>query len=68
MEKLFWIFTSWTRAKRRELAQKLITIKTLCLETGINLNATVFGRTPPELPQLWLIGMARKRLHPVVPS
>ncbi len=38
------------------------------LETGIDLKATISGRTPPEPPQLWLIGMAREWLHPVVPS
>ena len=38
------------------------------LETGIDLNATISVRTPPEPPQLWLIGMAREWLHPVVPS
>ncbi len=32
------------------------------LETGIDLKATISGRTPPQPPQLWLIGMARERL------
>jgi hypothetical protein len=34
----------------------------IALETGIDLKATISDRTPPEPPQLWLIGMARERL------
>ncbi len=33
------------------------------LDTGFDLKATISGRTPPEPPQLWLIGMSRERLH-----
>ncbi len=38
------------------------------LNRGLDLKAIISGLTPPEPPQLWLIDMARERLHPVVPS
>jgi hypothetical protein len=32
------------------------------LETGFDWKATISGRSPPEPPQRWLIGMAHERL------